>query len=289
MICSLFNLPFGRVNEPPTTRHAGACALIAACLLHSGCAASRNLWNARTDESQRLVQQAHQAEDRGDDKAAEVLLVEAVKQNPSNCETRLELSELLVQQGSMHAAEEHLQQLVEENPDDPRGHVRLAQVRFHQRRYADAKRALDAALEIDPMHTQGLLLRGKLEELRGRDDWALEAYHRAMLSENEQVEAELRIAAIHLKRRQPQQAAPLLRSVLESSQACPLEKSNATWMLGTAYAQESRWSDAVAALEAGIPTRRMTQEDWQKVAYARSRCGEAGAFGDGSAKVVDRR
>lgn len=251
-----------------------ACALGGACLLLAGCAASRKLGNARSDESHRLVQQAHQAEDRGDGKAAQRLLAEAVESNPSNCETRLELSEFLVQQGSLRAAEQHLMHLVEKNPDDPRGYIRLAQVRFHDRRYPEARQALDTALEIDPMHTQGLLLRGKLQELDQRDDAALETYHRAMLSDTEQVEAELRLAAIHVRKGNPQQAAPLLRSVIESARACPLEKSEATWLLATAYAQEERWSDAAATFAAATPTRRMSSRDWEHVAYAHYRVGD---------------
>lgn len=260
-------------------RKALCCAWLLLVGISGGCASSRPSAATKHDESQRLVKQAHQAEDRGDQKAAEILLTEAVSHSPGNCEMRLELSELLVQHGSMEAAADHLAKLVAQNPDDPRGYVRLAQVRYQQNQYAEASKLLDRALEMDPQHTQGLLLHGKLEELQRRDESALEAYHRAMMCESEQVEAELRIAAIHLRRGNSQQAAPMLRSVLESSRACSEQKADASWMLGNAYAREDRWIDAASALNASLRNRKMSTQDWQQVAYARFRAGDLpGAF-----------
>lgn len=241
----------------------------------AGCAASRNASAARSDESQRLAQQARQAEDRGDARTAELLLTAAVTRNPADCETRLELSELLLQQGSLDAAAAHLRKLVAQNPDDPRGYVRLAEALSLQGSHGEAATLVDAALEMDPLHTQGLLLRGRLHELAQRDDKALEAYHRVMLADPDQEDAELRIAGIYLKRGQQRQAAPLLRAVLESPHACPRQRSAAHWVLGMAYAQDERWADAAQSLAAGSGGRQMSADDWCQLAYARFRAGDA--------------
>lgn len=260
--------------------------LIALGLLLTGCRAGRNAAAARTDESQKLAQQARQAEDRGDEKTAEMLLTAAVTRNPADSETRLELSELLLQHGSLDDASAHLRRLVAENPDDPRSYVRLAEVLFLQQRTGEAGTLVDQALDMDPEHTQGLLLSGRLHELAQRDDRALEAYHRAMHADPNEKDAELRIAGIYLKRGQPRQAAPLLRSVLESTHATPRQRSSGWWLLGMSYAMDERWPDAAEALTAGSRARPMTATDWRQLAYARYRAGDVSSARETIAHAV---
>lgn len=237
----------------------------------------RNATVKRSDEARKLAAQARQAEDRGDERTAEVLLTAAVRTNPRDCETRLELSELLLQHGSMKAAAEHLQRLVAQNPDDPRGYVRLAEAYYYLGQYPDAERAVKTALEMDPVHTQGLLLRGKLEELAQRDDQALEIYCRVMTTDQGEVEAPLRIAEIHLRRQHHRQATPLLRSVTENPQACEEQRTAAYWLLGTAYALDDRWKESAAALEVASRSRTMGAGDWYRVAYAQQRANDIAA------------
>lgn len=251
-----------------------------------GCNASRNAAAARSTESQQLAQQARQAEDRGDERAAELLLTAAVSRNPADCETRLELSELLLQHGSLDDATAHLRRLVVQNPDDPRGYVRLAEALYHQQHYGEAATLLDQALEMDPEHAQALLLRGRLHELAQRDDRALEAYHRAMHADPDEEDAELRIAGIHLKRGQQRQAAPLLRSVLESAHATPQQVSAAWWMLGMAHALDERWPDAADALAKGVRDQQMSSADWCQLAYARFRAGNVPAAREAVAQAL---
>jgi tetratricopeptide (TPR) repeat protein len=247
---------------------------LAVSLWPAGCARQRQAVLARNEESDRLAQQARSAQDRGDSDTAEKLFTEAVNNNPRNCETRLELSELLLQTGSTDAAVMQLRRLVAQNPDEPRGYVRLAQTLYLQEQYDEAEKMIDVALKMDPQHTDGLILRAQLDEIRGKDDRALEVYHRAMLADAKQVQAQLHLAELYLKRGRARQAAPLLRFVLDNPHACPAEQSDAWWLLGKAYASEERWRDAAQALDAGIEGRRMTADDWYRVAFTRHRSGD---------------
>lgn len=243
------------------------------CLL-AGCATARQEAAARAREAERLAEQARSAQDRGDAATAEVLMAAAVKNNPTNCEARLELSNLLVQTGSLDAAAEHLQRLIDQNPEDPRGHLRLAQVEYHRNDYYAAEHALNTALKLDPQHTEALLLRGKLLEVRKNDELALENYHRAILTDPQNVETQIRIAALHVKHGRPRQAAPLLRSVIDNTNACPAEHAEASWLLGEAYAQDGRWAEAAMALQSGMKGRELTSDQWYQLAYARRAVGD---------------
>ncbi len=210
----------------------------------------------------------------------------AVRRNPRDCEARLELSDLLVQHGSLDAAAAHLQKLTADSPDDPRSHFRLAQVRYHQQRSDDAEHAVNAALELDPAHTQALLLRGRLQELRQRDNEALATYYRALAADADQVEAPLRIAEIHIRHGRPQLAAPLLRTVLESHKACAAQQAAANWALGQAYATENRWDDAAQSLTLGSQGRVMNGRDWYQLAYACYQSGNSAGANEALAESL---
>src|SRR5262249_20613015 len=104
-------------------------SIIALCagLSGSGCARARSTMTARSETAERLSAEARQAKVRGDSQSAEQLLTEAVERNPGDCETRLELSEMLLAHGSTEAAVFHLQKLIDQNPDDPRSYVGLGE------------------------------------------------------------------------------------------------------------------------------------------------------------------
>jgi lipopolysaccharide biosynthesis regulator YciM len=229
---------------------------------------------ARSETAERLSAEARQAKVRGDSQSAEHLLTEAVERNPSDCETRLELSEMLLAHGSSEAAIVHLQKLVEQNPDDPRSYVGLAEGMFMQRNLPEADRLVAKALELDPRQTRGLLLRGKIEQTRGSDQRALDAYYEVLAGEPDHIEATMLVARLHLRHGDGRLAAPLLRSVVESpEQEAPL-RGHANWLLGRCYAQDGRWSDAARALAGGVSSRKGTTEDWLELADACWRGGE---------------
>jgi Flp pilus assembly protein TadD len=245
-----------------------------AVLAGAGCAHQQSTVTARSETAERLSAEARQAKVRGDEQSAEHLLAEAVERNPSDCETRLELSEMLLAHGSSEAAASHLQKLVDQNPDDPRSYVGLAEAMYMQRNLAEADRLVAKALELDPHQTRSLLLRGKIEQARGADKQALEDYYQLYACEPDHIEVTMLIAGLHLRHGDASLAAPLLRSIVENPEQETRLRASAQWMLGRCYAHDGRWSDAAQALAGGISSRRGTSDDWLELANACWRSGE---------------
>jgi tetratricopeptide (TPR) repeat protein len=237
------------------------------------CSTQRQASTGRSETAEKLSEQARQARDRGDSQSAEYLLTAAVDRNPADCETRLELSELLLAHGSCETAVAHLKRLISQNPDDPRAYVGLSEALYVQRDLDDAQYYLDRALDIEPRNTRGLILRGKIDEARGLRARALEDYYRVLGFEPDNTEAKMLIAALHLQQGEGRLAAPLLRSIIDSGDPAAGRRTHAQWLLGKCYSAEGRWSDAARALGAGIDGRGDAR-DWYDLADACWRAGD---------------
>lgn len=237
---------------------------------------SARRWLGRSDKSEALATEARHAEDRGETERAEQLLRRAVKSDPENCETRRELCEILIRKGSLEDAGVQLRRVIEQNPDDPRGYVQLAQTLYQRGKITDADLVLDLALDLDPNNADSLWLKGRIEEFRNRPEQALERYHRILQSSPEHVETRMRIAAIQLQYGHADQAAAMLRSVLDRQQLEPTQRVAATWQLGSAYAQAGRWTEAAGLLNSVAGQRPMRADDWYGLAFANYRAGELG-------------
>lgn len=250
-----------------------AVALVG-CLNLAGCARKQATVTARSETAERLSVQARQASDRGDERSAEQLLSAAVERNPGDCETRLELAEMLLAHGSTGLAAVHLQKLIDQNPDDPRGYVGLAETRYAERNLAAADRLIATALELDQRQVRGLLLRAKIEQARGENEFAIEDYHRVLAYEPQHLEATFLIAELFLKQGDTRLAAPLLRSVVENPETSDSQRAQSQWLLGTCYSRDGRWSDAARSLAAGISSRPGSARDWYVLADAAARGGD---------------
>ena len=275
MVCSLFRLLSILIRSVCGSRGL-RCALVALVggLSGAGCARQQSTVTARSETAERLSAEARQAKVRGDSQSAEHLLTEAVERNPSDCETRLELSEMLLADGNTQAAIVHLQKLVDQNPDDPRSYLGLAEAMYKQRNLAEADRLVGNALDLDPRETRGLLLRGKIEQSRGNDERALDDYYELLAFEPDHIQATMLVARIHLRHGEGRLAAPKLRTIVESRELEPHLRGSAQWLLGRCYSQDGRWPDAAQALAAGITSRRGTCDEWLELADACWRGGE---------------
>jgi len=228
----------------------------------------------RSETSERLCEEARRAKDRGDTQTAETLLASAVERNPADTETRLELSEMLLSHGSAENAAEHYKVLVDQLPDDPRCFVGLAEAMYLERRLGEAAELVERGLELDPRHPRGLLLRGKIEQAQGDDGRAVQDYYRVLDAEPEHAEAKLLVAGLQLKQGNAKLAAPLLRSIIDDTDAVNPYRERAYWLLGECYAHDARWSDAARALAAGISSRPGRALDWNELAEACWRSGD---------------
>lgn len=244
------------------------------CTASSGCLWSSKRWVNRSGKSEEFATEARHAEGRGETERAEQLLRRAVQSDPQNCEARRELCEALVRKGSLEAAGEQLRRVIEQNPDDPRGYVQLAQTLYQRGKVTDADLVLDLALDLDPNNTESLWLKARIEEFRNRPEQALDLYHRILQTSPDHVETRLQIAAIQLQNGRVDQAAAMLRAVLDQQQIESGQRSAAMWMLGGAYARGERWPEAANLLTSAAQQRPMRAEDWYRVAYTCYRAGE---------------
>lgn len=269
-------------NRPPQARRRDAlplrrmCALVMLLLMAGGlcpgCAGSRQAW-LRRDESARLVERAREADERGDEAQAAALLAAAVRKDPKDCETRLQLCSLLVEQGGIAEAETHLAEMLVANPDDPRLYVRMAHLQFAKKDLTTAMRHLTAALELDPKNPEALFLRGKIASRLNRYDEAFDFLYRSLHNEPHNVEVQLEIAELYLKRGHGRQAAPMLRTIVDGEHGTSDHKLLATWKLGQAYAQQERWDEATAMFAEVSKSRILSESEHYEAAYAFYRTG----------------
>ena len=252
-----------------------AFVLVAGCLVMAGCARQQPTLAARSEKAERLSVEARQARERGDLKSAETLLTAAVERNPNDYEMRLELSELLLVHHNAQGAAPHLQILLEKNPEDPRVYVGLGEVRYLQRNLGEADSLVAEALDLDPRHARGLLLRAKIEQARGNTDRALDDLYQILDTEGDHIEARLLVARLHLQQGDSRLAASEMRAMIGSPNLESEPRARANWLLGRCYSQDERWSEAAAALTAGISSRQGSPRDWCLLADACRRAGDS--------------
>lgn len=261
--------------------------VLLACLVsHLGCASMRSRIANRSDECQQLCEEARQAREQGFDQEAEQLLNAAIKRRPTETQTRLDVAEELWSSGRQIAAANILAQMLAERPDDAPVALRLARMEFEIGRTAAAEAALRIAILSDPLHPEGLRLKAEIADQREDFESALATYHQLTQVLPDDVEAQLAIASIHLRRGQPDRASPLLRQVVHGSQPTLAQRRRAEWQLGVSYAQAERWPEAATALQHALDGTSGTAEQWYQVAYAQARCGESDRAQDSISRAL---
>lgn len=252
-----------------------AVALLIGCAILPGCTWVRALVKDPDEESQRLVEEARAAENQGEIAEAGKLLSRAARTTPEDPEVHRQLARVLFGQGQHDAAVEHLQFAVDRDPGDPAAFVQLAQILSHEGNAHEAGLAVDAALELDPANSEALLLKASLAESANRIEDALQTYHRVLNADPANVEAMLGVARLQDRSGRPECAAPLLRSLCETTSANKEQKARAQWLLGIVYGRQRRWDDAAAVLSESLANRDdTTAEEWYRLAYARFQAGD---------------
>lgn len=245
-----------------------------------GCAGLRQRLAHRSAECTQLCEDARQAREAGQETQAEQLLNEAIRQRPTDTQTRLDLAEELWSSGRQIAAADVLAKMVAERPDDAPSALKLARMEFEIGRLAAAESALRLSMMHDSENPEALRLKAEIAERNGQWDLALATYHRLVQMLPDDVNAQLAMAKVYRQRGQADCAAPILRSVVQRSQVTAKQRRDAEWELGLSYAQIDRWSDAAAALQNAVSQGESTAEEWYQVAYAQARVGNQTAAYD---------
>ena len=107
---------------------------------------------------------------------------QVVETKPDLIAAQVNLSMLLMQNGSAQEALPHLQAVTEARPDDTRFRLFLAQALLDARRFDDAVPAFERALELDPSSADAALGMGQSLEQSGRFAEAAQAYRKGQPS-----------------------------------------------------------------------------------------------------------
>lgn len=255
------------------------------CLLHAltgvvvmpGCAWVRAQAQHRSAECEELCAKADREQQAGRVDQADKLLDEALKKSPRDVETQRQLADSLWQVGRQREALRLLTQIADEHPQDLRLTLQLAERYIELERHEEARNWVESALKTEPSSILAMTLKARIELVEGNDAAALATYQRISQQEAGQAAAILAMGEIHLRRGQPERAAPLLRAALAHPQAKQSERDAAEWELGVAYAQTGRWQDAATTFTAAAGRRTMSSDDWHACAYAAYRAGELDA------------
>lgn len=247
-------------------------------LAFGGCKAWQARSSQRSTQCDALCTQAREARDAGNPERADQFLNEALRQQPSDLETRRRLAETMWTSGRQLEALAQFVALREEYPDEPRLAARVAVLQWEANQHVAAARSAAEALQLDSHSKEALLIKARGEVERGELDEALASYLRLSHESPDNLTILVELGELHLKRGQPERACPLFRTAMSHPQATAKQKIETEWLLGVAYAKNERWSEAIEVLDRLVTVRNSTADDWCFLGWTRMHCGDwAGA------------
>jgi tetratricopeptide (TPR) repeat protein len=244
------------------------------CLALPGCGWLPNFIQRSSDKSVRLTEEARQACEKGDHEKARQLLIRAAQVAPDDPDVQYRIGRVLLLAGDTDEAVKHLRYATKRGVDDPDAYLELARVLVEAHQYGEAQEMIDSSLRLVPNHVPAQLLAGRLAELRQKDDDALAIYYRVLSNDPTDMQAMIRICDVLVRADRTTQAAPLLRTIVDSDRVSPVELARAHWNLGLIYGREHRWGESATQLAAAADLRPdLKPDETYEIAYA---CWEAG-------------
>jgi tetratricopeptide (TPR) repeat protein len=263
------SVPFG---FKPWTLDLGLLLLI--CLSATGCGWLPNFLQRSADKSVRLTDEARQACEKGDHEKARQLLIRAAAVAPDDPDIQYRIGRVLLIAGDTDEAVKHLRYATKRGVDDPDAYLELARVLVDAHQYGEAQEMIDSALRLVPNHVPAQLMAARLAELQHKDDEALSIYYRVLANDPTDMHAMICATDVLMRTDRKSQAAPLLRTVVDSDRVSPVELARAHWNLGLIYGHDRRWTESAAQLAAAADLRPdLKPDETYQIAYA---CWEAG-------------
>jgi tetratricopeptide (TPR) repeat protein len=124
-------------------------------------------------------------------------------------------------------------------------YVIAGSTRLHRREFKEARVDLDAAVEIDPSIPGLYTMAGQARDALGDTDAAQAAFQSALRADPRDFTANLYLGTIHLKRRDLEDARPLLTLALQLQPQAP----QARLQMAKLNAMTGQYAEAAAALE----------------------------------------
>jgi tetratricopeptide (TPR) repeat protein len=244
------------------------------CLLTTGCGWLPNFLQRSADKSVRLTDEARQACEKGDHEKARQLLIRAAAVAPDDPDIQYRIGRVLLIAGDTDEAVKHLRYATKRGVDDPDAYLELAHVLVDAHQYGEAQEMIDSALRLVPNHVPAQLMAARLAELRHKDDDALSIYYRVLANDPTDMHAMICATDVLMRTDRKSQAAPLLRTIVDSDRVSPVELARAHWNLGLIYGHDRRWTESAAQLAAAADLRPdLKPDETYQIAYA---CWEAG-------------
>ncbi|MEX1229535.1 MAG: tetratricopeptide repeat protein [Planctomycetaceae bacterium] len=271
---------------------ACACCTVLLSLLSltsSGCSWMSSFSQRQVMESKSLAKRARSAEQSGNHRQAEEMLLEAIQKSPDDGELQLQLAKSYLSNGEKVLGLAALEAAAEVQPENQEIYKLWAQTLIEDGRYDDALRPLKLGLNQDPAYIELWMLKGYCEEQAERYQQAFDSYQRVVQNAPEHSAARVRMAQIQIHWGRPSLAAPLLRAALQDANLAEERRAEAWWLLGVVYGQEKRWHDAIHALKKGIKeTDELGPEKAYRLAYAEYQAGNYDAAGKQADELLAR-
>jgi tetratricopeptide (TPR) repeat protein len=228
-----------------------------------------NFLQHSADKSVRITEEARQACEKGEHEKARQLLIRAAQVAPDDPDIQYRIGRVLLLAGDTEEAVKHLRYATKRGVDDPDAYLELARVLVEAHQYGEAQEMIDASLRLVPNHVPAQLLAAQLAELRHKDDDALSIYYRVLANDPSDLHAMICVTDVLMRTNRASQAAPLLRTIVDSDRVSPVELARAHWNLGLIYGRDRRWAESATQLAAASDLRpELKADEAYQIAYA---------------------
>jgi tetratricopeptide (TPR) repeat protein len=256
-----------------------------------GAAGCRMMNGASSEEaaaSRQLTVRGKSALERGDVRAAEALLAEAIKCCPDDPAARRHYAEALWQRSAKDDALLQAEEALRLAGDDPAIAVQAGQMNLAMGRMDEALRLANFALNSNPRFAAAWALRGRVAARTGSLDDALADFHRSLSHAPGDPEVLFETAEVYRALGQPKQALSTLSSI-SAPLDCQEERMQVLYLRGLALAALDRHADAADAYLLALARNSPSAEIWARLADAQLRIGQVDAaeYAAGQALSMD--
>ena len=239
-----------------------------------GCQSFQKQTTQKSAKCGELCLRAREAREKGNADKANEFINEALRQRPSDIETRRQLAETMWNNGRRSEAVSQLATLCELQPNDIRLATRLSVMQWETGQHEVAATTASSVLIRDPQILDAWRVKARHEVELGQLDEALVSYIRLSQLAPDDLLTLVELGDLYLKRGHPDRACPLFRAALQHPQGTSKQRADIEWLLGVAYARSERWSIAISLLETAIAERPASAEDWCFLGWNRLQCGD---------------
>ena len=175
-------------------------------------------------------------------------LLEALRRDPVDVQTRLRLAYLYGETGRSAEAVEQYKRVLERNPRNAEANRQMGLMLARSDRTDEATRFLEQANQIDPSDVQTCLLLGRLYARRRQFALAQEAFESVIESRGDDAELRAELGALYQAQNQDEQALRELRRAVELDQT----NRDARLRMSTIFEKHGRLDHAAKELEEAL-------------------------------------